>query len=77
MYFVWHKSHHEDRRLYKHIHTVHHQYHAPFVFVTQYAHPSEIFAVSIFSMLGMYSCYSYVISQCIAIAIALPMMNDE
>lgn len=50
LYFVWHKSHHEERRLYKHIHTVHHQYHAPFVFVTQYAHPCEIFAVSIFSM---------------------------
>ena len=34
VYFVWHKAHHMNRQLYRHIHSVHHEYHAPFVWVT-------------------------------------------
>jgi len=50
-YFLWHRSHHVSRLLYRHIHAKHHEYHAPFVWVTQYVHPCELFAVSAFSML--------------------------
>ena len=44
-YYTWHKHHHLSRILYKNIHAVHHEYYAPFVFVTQYAHPCELIAV--------------------------------
>ena len=37
------------RSLYKHIHSLHHQYYVPFVWVTQYAHPCELFAVTAFT----------------------------
>lgn len=44
-YFVWHWSHHKIRFLYKHVHALHHRYHAPFVWVTQYLHPWELITV--------------------------------
>lgn len=44
-YYVWHSSHHHVRFLYKHIHSVHHRYHSPFVWVTQYLHPWELITV--------------------------------
>ncbi|XP_033749572.1 cholesterol 25-hydroxylase-like protein 1, member 2 [Pecten maximus] len=44
-YFVWHWSHHRFRFLYKHIHAVHHRYHSPFCWVTQYLHPWELITV--------------------------------
>lgn len=44
-YFVWHWTHHKVRFLYKHIHSVHHRYHSPFVWVTQYLHPWELVTV--------------------------------
>lgn len=44
-YFVWHWSHHKVRFLYRHIHAVHHRYHSPFVWVTQYLHPWELITV--------------------------------
>ena len=63
LYFTWHKNHHESRLLYKHVHALHHQYYAPFIFVTQYAAPPEIFAVSIFSMLVPVSMGAHPLSQ--------------
>ncbi|CAL1526453.1 unnamed protein product [Lymnaea stagnalis] len=44
-YFVWHMSHHKIRFLYRHIHSVHHRYNSPFVWVTQYLHPWELVVV--------------------------------
>lgn len=44
-YFVWHWSHHKIRFLYKYIHSLHHKYHSPFVWVTQYLHPWELITV--------------------------------
>lgn len=44
-YFVWHLTHHKVRFLYKHIHALHHRYHSPFVWVTQYLHPWELITV--------------------------------
>ena len=44
-YYVWHWSHHKVRFLYKHIHALHHRYHSPFVWVTQYLHPWELVTV--------------------------------
>jgi cholesterol 25-hydroxylase len=38
-YFVWHWTHHKFRFLYRAIHSVHHRYHSPFSWVTQYLHP--------------------------------------
>jgi len=49
-FFCWHIVHHRNRLLYRHIHSVHHTYHAPFAFTTQYVHPCELFAVTMFSM---------------------------
>eukprot|EP00656_Telonema_subtile_P056381 TRINITY_DN8997_c0_g1_i10.p2 TRINITY_DN8997_c0_g1~~TRINITY_DN8997_c0_g1_i10.p2 ORF type:complete len:307 (-),score=98.40 TRINITY_DN8997_c0_g1_i10:150-1070(-) len=62
-YFSWHKTHHQRRCLYKYIHALHHEYHAPFVLVTQYAHPAEIFAVSVFSMLVPIALGAHPLSQ--------------
>ena len=44
-YFVWHASHHKVRFLYKHVHALHHRYHSPFCWVTQYLHPWELITV--------------------------------
>jgi cholesterol 25-hydroxylase len=44
-YFVWHWTHHKIRFLYKHVHAIHHRYHAPFSWVTQYLHPWELITV--------------------------------
>lgn len=44
-YYVWHSSHHYIRFLYKHVHALHHRYHAPFCWVTQYLHPWELVTV--------------------------------
>ena len=37
-YFAWHRLHHVSPLLYKHIHSVHHEYRAPFCWVTQHEH---------------------------------------
>ena len=37
LYYNWHSQHHRNRDLYRQIHSVHHEYHAPFVWVTMYA----------------------------------------
>ncbi|XP_070542497.1 cholesterol 25-hydroxylase-like protein 1, member 2 [Ptychodera flava] len=47
-YFIWHYCHHKNRWLYKHVHSVHHRYHSPFSWVTQYLHPWELISVGIF-----------------------------
>nr|KAG5705941.1 hypothetical protein BaRGS_010831 [Batillaria attramentaria] len=44
-YFVWHWTHHKFRFLYRTIHAVHHRYHSPFSWVTQYLHPWELITV--------------------------------
>lgn len=44
-YYVWHSSHHYFRVLYRNIHAVHHRYHSPFCWVTQYLHPWELITV--------------------------------
>ncbi|XP_052796863.1 cholesterol 25-hydroxylase-like protein 1, member 2 [Mya arenaria] len=44
-YFVWHWTHHKVRFLYKHVHALHHRYHSPFVWTTQYLHPWELITV--------------------------------
>lgn len=44
-YFVWHWTHHKIRFLYKRVHAVHHRYHSPFCWVTQYLHPWELVTV--------------------------------
>ena len=49
-YYVWHTLHHISRPLYKNIHCVHHEYYAPFVWVTQYTHFCELSAVASLSM---------------------------
>ena len=49
-YYVWHSLHHISRPLYKNIHCIHHEYYAPFVWVTQYTHFCELTAVASLSM---------------------------
>ena len=48
-YFIWHAIHHKVRVLYRYIHSVHHQYHSPSVWVTQYLHPWELLSIGIFT----------------------------
>lgn len=49
-YAFWHWLHHRSPPLYKHIHSLHHEYHAPFAWVTQYEHALELLPVSLWSM---------------------------
>ena len=49
-YYGWHSLHHISRPLYRNIHSVHHEYYAPFVWVTQYTHACELTAVATLSM---------------------------
>ncbi|XP_076465662.1 cholesterol 25-hydroxylase-like protein [Babylonia areolata] len=46
-YYVWHVTHHKVRFLYRTIHAVHHRYHAPFTWVTQYLHPWELITIGL------------------------------
>jgi cholesterol 25-hydroxylase len=48
-YYAWHFVHHKVRFLYRHVHSVHHEYHSPSVWVTQYLHPWELISVGVFS----------------------------
>jgi len=48
-YFIWHSTHHKVRWLYRHVHSVHHQYSSPSSWVTQYLHPWELISVGVFS----------------------------
>jgi len=45
---LWHLIHHKVRWLYRNFHSVHHQFHSSFSWVTQVAHPWEIFTVGTF-----------------------------
>merc|ERR1711933_98281 len=47
---VWHMLHHKSQPLYRHVHSLHHTYYMPFSFVTNYAHISELAAVSLLSV---------------------------
>jgi cholesterol 25-hydroxylase len=49
-YGLWHWLHHRSPLLYKHIHSIHHEYHAPFAWVTQHEHALELLPVSLWSM---------------------------
>ena len=49
-YYVWHTLHHISRPLYRNIHCIHHEYYAPFVWVTQYTHFCELTLVASLSM---------------------------
>jgi sterol desaturase/sphingolipid hydroxylase (fatty acid hydroxylase superfamily) len=49
-YYIWHTLHHISRPLYKNIHSIHHEYYAPFVWVTQYTHFCELVLVASLSM---------------------------
>jgi len=53
-YTVWHVMHHKVRFLYRHIHAVHHRYHSPFVWVTQYLHPWELVTVGFLTTTNMW-----------------------
>jgi len=48
-YFIWHVLHHKVRWLYRHVHSVHHQYSSPSSWVTQYLHPWELISNGTFS----------------------------
>ena len=50
-YHFWHWAHHASPVLYKHVHSIHHEYNAPFCWVTQHEHVLELLVVSIWSVL--------------------------
>ena len=62
-YFLWHMAHHASPALYKHIHSVHHEYSAPFCWVTQHEHVLELLAVSIWSVLVPISLECHPLTQ--------------
>lgn len=48
-YWIWHTTHHKIRFLYRHVHAIHHEYHSPNCWNTQYLHPFELISVGIFT----------------------------
>jgi sterol desaturase/sphingolipid hydroxylase (fatty acid hydroxylase superfamily) len=50
-YGLWHALHHVSPPLYRHVHSMHHEYRAPFSFVTQYETLVEMAPVSMWSMM--------------------------
>lgn len=58
-YFVWHYMHHHNRRLYKWAHIVHHEFHSPSAWSTQYLHPWELLCVGIYNgvMPQLFGCH--------------------
>ena len=70
-YYMWHKYHHESRVMYRHIHAIHHQYFAPFVWVTQFLHPCEMLALSFFSMLIPCALGAHPLSQWVWLLISV------
>ncbi|ELT89652.1 hypothetical protein CAPTEDRAFT_95296 [Capitella teleta] len=48
-YFAWHAIHHRVRWLYRNVHALHHEYHSPSSWVTQYLHPWELISVGVFT----------------------------
>ena len=48
-YWLWHWSHHKVRFLYRHVHALHHEYHSPNSWVTQYLHPWELISTGLFT----------------------------
>jgi len=48
-YFTWHVIHHRVRWLYRHVHSVHHQYSSTSCWVTEYLHPWELFSIGVFT----------------------------
>jgi cholesterol 25-hydroxylase len=75
-YHFWHKWHHTTPLLYKHIHSVHHQYFAPFVWVTQYEHALELLVVSVMSMLVPISLGCHPLTQWIFMVISIQVSID-
>ncbi|CAH1254257.1 CH25H [Branchiostoma lanceolatum] len=74
-YFVWHWLHHKVRFLYKHFHALHHQYHSPFSWVTQYLHPWELITVGILTTINPWlfdsHCFTIWVYMLISIAISV------
>ena len=76
MFFVWHRLHHLNRSLYRRVHQVHHTYFAPFAFVTQYVHPCELFAVSLFSMVLPIAIGAHPLVQWIWLLVSVQLALD-
>ena len=62
-YFIWHSLHHKIRILYKHVHSIHHQYHSPSSWVTQYLHPWELISVGLFTTTSPWFFDSHPLTQ--------------
>ncbi|XP_033940207.1 cholesterol 25-hydroxylase-like protein 1, member 1 [Pseudochaenichthys georgianus] len=48
-YYIWHFVHHKHPQLYRWIHSVHHEYMAPFSWSTEHLSPSELMTVGLWS----------------------------
>ncbi|XP_013389366.1 cholesterol 25-hydroxylase-like protein 1, member 2 [Lingula anatina] len=60
-YFVWHYTHHRVKFLYKHVHSIHHQYYSPFCWVTQYLSPLELITVGTYTTVlpWVFNCHVF------------------
>ncbi|KAK6189123.1 hypothetical protein SNE40_005161 [Patella caerulea] len=72
-YYVWHLTHHKIRFLYRHIHGLHHRYHAPFVWVTQYLHPWELITVGLLTTTNtwFFNCHCLTIWSYMVVSISI------
>lgn len=48
-YALWHVVHHKVRFLYRHVHSIHHQFSSPSSWVTEYLHPWELISIGVFT----------------------------
>jgi len=75
-FHYWHRIHHLSRLLYKHVHSIHHQFNSPFVWVTQYAHTLELFTVSILSILPPFAIGAHPMSEWAFLMVAVSASVD-
>ena len=50
VYYVWHYAHHKIPFLYKHVHSVNHQYQRTFSIVAQHVHPIELITTGLIAL---------------------------
>lgn len=72
-YGLWHMLHHKSQPLYRHIHSLHHNYFMPFSFVSQYVTLGELIPVSLFSFSIVIAMGAHPLTQWIWLAMTIQL----
>lgn len=72
-YGLWHMLHHKSQPLYRHIHSLHHNYFMPFSFVSQYVTIAELIPVSLFSFSVVIAMGAHPLTQWIWLAMTIQL----